>query len=65
VSLGFAAITSAEEVWLLVSGEGKAEAVARALSGADRVHLPAAGARGRRATRWLLDADAASKLPRE
>jgi 6-phosphogluconolactonase len=65
ISLGFPAITSAEEVWLLVSGEGKAEAVAQALSGADPHQLPAAGARGRRATRWLLDTDAASKLPRE
>jgi len=65
VSLGFAALTAAEEVWLLVSGEGKADAVASALGGADRVQLPAAGARGRRATRWLLDEAAASKLPRE
>ncbi|MCW2675590.1 MAG: pgl [Modestobacter sp.] len=64
VTFGFPAITSAEEVWLLVSGEGKAEAVALALSGADPVHDPAAGARGRRATRWLLDAAAASRLPR-
>ncbi|NEM04805.1 6-phosphogluconolactonase [Geodermatophilus normandii] len=63
VSLGFSAITAAEEVWLLVSGEGKAEAVARALGGADRTDVPAAGARGRRATRWLLDAAAASRLP--
>jgi 6-phosphogluconolactonase len=65
VSLGFPAITSAEEVWLLVSGEGKAEAVARALGGAERAELPAAGARGRRATRWLLDEAAASRLPRD
>ncbi|SDY02411.1 6-phosphogluconolactonase [Modestobacter sp. DSM 44400] len=63
VSLGFPAITSAEEVWLLVSGEGKADAVARALSGAEPMRVPAAGARGVRATRWLLDAAAASKLP--
>jgi 6-phosphogluconolactonase len=52
-------------VWLLVSGEAKADAVARALSGAERLQVPAAGARGRRATRWLLDEAAASKLPRE
>jgi 6-phosphogluconolactonase len=62
VSLGFPAITSAEEVWLLVSGAGKADAVARALSGADPLEVPAAGAHGRRATRWLLDAAAASAL---
>lgn len=64
ISLGFPAITSAEEVWLLVSGEAKADAVARALSGADPLEVPAAGARGVRATRWLLDDAAASALPR-
>ncbi|SEO42346.1 6-phosphogluconolactonase [Trujillonella endophytica] len=63
ISLGFPAITSAEEVWLLISGEGKAEAVALALGGAPREELPAAGVHGRRATRWLLDAAAASRLP--
>jgi 6-phosphogluconolactonase len=64
VSLGFPAITAAEEVWLLVSGEAKAEAVARALTGAAPTEIPAAGARGRRATRWLLDEEAAGRLPR-
>ncbi|MEI4280554.1 6-phosphogluconolactonase [Klenkia terrae] len=63
VSLGFATITAADEVWLLVSGEGKAEAVARALSGGETpASLPAAGAVGRRDTRWMLDQDAASQL---
>jgi 6-phosphogluconolactonase len=62
VSLGFSAINSAEEVWLLVAGEGKAAAVAGALSGATAVDLPAAGVRGRQATRWLLDEAAASRL---
>jgi 6-phosphogluconolactonase len=63
ISLGFAAINAAEEVWLLVSGAGKAPAVARALSGADPVDLPAAGVHGIRATRWLLDEAAAAELP--
>jgi 6-phosphogluconolactonase len=67
VSLTFAAINSAEEVWLLVSGEAKAPAVATALdvtsAGADPARLPAAGVHGRRATRWLLDRAAASLLP--
>ena len=63
VSLGFPAINAAEEVWLLVSGEGKADAVARALAGAPAAELPAAGVHGRRATRWLIDAAAAGKLP--
>jgi 6-phosphogluconolactonase len=63
VSLGFPAINAAEEVWLVVSGEGKADAVAQALAGADPDELPAAGVHGRRATRWLLDTAAAGKLP--
>ncbi len=63
ISLGFSAINAAEEVWLVVSGEGKAEAVARALAGADPVDLPAAGVHGVRATRWLLDTAAAAELP--
>ena len=64
ISLGFSAINQAEEVWLLVSGEGKAPAVAMALTGAGPVQIPAAGVHGTRATRWLLDAAAAGKLPR-
>ena len=63
ISLGFSAINTAEEIWLVVAGEGKAPAVAQALSGADPVELPAAGVHGRRATRWLLDAAAAGQLP--
>jgi 6-phosphogluconolactonase len=63
VSLGFPAINAAEEVWLLVSGEAKAPAVADALAGVDAVQLPAAGVHGRRATRWLLDRAAAGRLP--
>ena len=63
ISLGFAAINTAEEVWLLVSGDAKAAAVAEAVeSDAGPVRLPAAGVHGVRATRWLLDADAASRL---
>jgi 6-phosphogluconolactonase len=61
VSLGFPAINSAEEVWLLVSGKAKAPAVAAALAGAAPTDIPAAGVHGRRATRWLLDRAAAGE----
>ena len=64
VSLGFSTINAAEEVWLVVSGESKADAVARALSGVEPVDLPAAGVHGVRATRWLLDTAAAGALSR-
>jgi 6-phosphogluconolactonase len=63
VTLGFSAINTAEEVWLLVSGGAKAPAVAQARAGADPAGLPAAGVHGTRATRWLLDAAAANELP--
>ncbi|WP_040339693.1 6-phosphogluconolactonase [Candidatus Blastococcus massiliensis] len=63
LSLGFGAIGAATEVWLVVAGEGKAEAVARGIAGAEPRDLPAAGVHGTQATRWLLDAAAASRLP--
>jgi 6-phosphogluconolactonase len=61
LSLTFPAIRAAEEVWLLTSGEAKADAVALALAGADPVSLPVAGARGKQRTVWLLDKAAAAK----
>jgi 6-phosphogluconolactonase len=63
VSLTLPAIRRADEVWLLTTGDAKADAVAMALSGADEVQIPAAGARGQRRTLWLLDKTASSKLP--
>ena len=62
ITLTLPAIRRSREVWLVVSGDGKADAVAAALGGAAPVDLPAAGAVGREATVWLLDEDAASKL---
>ena len=64
ITLTLPAIQRSREVWLLVSGEGKADAVAAAVGGADPVSLPAAGAIGREITRWLLDEGAAGKLAR-
>lgn len=63
LSLTFPTLNAANEVWFVVSGAGKADAVARARSGADRVQVPSAGPRGRDHTRWLVDRDAAAKLP--
>ncbi|WP_111509914.1 6-phosphogluconolactonase [Mycobacterium kyogaense] len=62
ITLTLPAIQRSREVWLVVSGDGKADAVAAALGGAAPVDLPAAGAVGREATVWLLDEDAASML---
>jgi 6-phosphogluconolactonase len=63
VSLTFSAIQAAREVWVLASGAEKADAVAEALSGVSQDKLPAAGARGRDRTLFLLDQEAAAKLP--
>jgi 6-phosphogluconolactonase len=57
------AVQRSREVLLLVSGAAKADAVAAAIGGSDPVALPAAGAVGRENTIWLLDAEAAAKLP--
>jgi 6-phosphogluconolactonase len=64
ISLTIPAIRRAKEVWVLTTGEAKADAVALALSGAGEVQIPVAGARGQVRTRWLLDKAAASKLSR-
>ncbi|HEY2577094.1 MAG TPA: 6-phosphogluconolactonase [Streptosporangiaceae bacterium] len=63
ISLTFGALRAAREVWILASGAEKAEAVAGALSGIGQDKLPAAGARGRKRTLFLIDEAAASKLP--
>jgi 6-phosphogluconolactonase len=62
ITLTLPAITRSREVWFIVSGSAKADAVAAAIDGADPVDVPAAGAVGRDATVWLLDEDAAAKL---
>lgn len=62
ITLTLPAVRSSREVWLVVSGEAKADAVAAAIGGADPVDIPAAGAIGREHTVWLLDEAAASKL---
>ena len=63
LTMTFPALTAAHEVWVVVAGAAKAPPVAMALRGAGRVQLPAAGARGRNRTLWLLDKAAAGRLP--
>ncbi|MDQ2796926.1 MAG: 6-phosphogluconolactonase [Actinomycetota bacterium] len=63
LSLTFPSLNAANEIWFVASGDGKADAVAAALSGdADGVHVPSAGPRGRDHTLWLLDPEAAATL---
>lgn len=62
VTLTYEALNRATSVWFLVSGEGKADAVARAHSGADADDIPAVGVAGSEETVWFLDREAASRL---
>lgn len=62
LTLTFPALNNALSVWFLVSGEGKAEAVARAHGAGTLEDTPAAGVKGHNETLWLLDTDAASLL---
>ncbi len=64
ITLTLPAIRCSRQVWLVVSGAGKADAVAAAIDGADPVSLPAAGATGREKTLWLLDVEAAAEIRR-
>ena len=62
ISLTFEALRRSRSVWFLVSGDGKADAVAQALGGADLHAIPAAGVTGLDETIWFLDHGSASKL---
>jgi 6-phosphogluconolactonase len=59
VSLTFPLLDRTRELWFVVSGEDKAEAVAKALGEGD---VPAARPKGQNRTLWLLDEAAASKV---
>ena len=62
ITLTFSALNRTREVWFLVSGEGKADAVARSLADQGTVaETPARGITVENAT-WFLDQDAASSL---
>jgi len=63
ISLTYGALNRSSEVWFVVAGEGKAEAVAKALAdGTDRHDIPAVGVTGQDKTVWFLDEGAASRL---
>jgi 6-phosphogluconolactonase len=63
LSLTLPALRTAREVWIVAAGESKAKAARLALSDAGPVRVPAAGARGRQRTLFLLDRAAARELP--
>lgn len=61
ITLTIPALSRSGEVWFLVSGAEKSNAVASALAGDEA--LPAARVHGEEATVWLVDRAAASRLP--
>lgn len=61
ISLTVPFITRSREVWMIASKEGKAEAVARALSSVNDSHTPSSYAAGAEKTLWYLDQAAASR----
>jgi 6-phosphogluconolactonase len=65
ISLTFDALNRARSVWFLVSGEGKADAVARALAETDPPdvrEIPAVGVNGTEETIWFLDRASAAAI---
>ncbi|MDQ6687021.1 MAG: 6-phosphogluconolactonase [Actinomycetota bacterium] len=63
ISLTFGALNRTKQVWFLVTGEQKAEAVRRALAPEGDVHeIPARGITDSDATLWFLDEAAATGL---
>lgn len=62
ISLTFPALNHADSVWLIVSGDGKAAAVGRALGSGTVEDTPAVGAHGLAETLWLLDEAAAQEI---
>jgi 6-phosphogluconolactonase len=62
-TLTLSTLNTADEVWILGSGEAKAAAVGMALGGAGPVAVPASGVRGVDRTLWLLDRAAAAQVP--
>lgn len=61
ISLTIARLNESDQVWFLVSGVEKSNALARSLAGDSS--LPAARVAGRDRTLWLVDQAAASELP--
>jgi len=63
ITLTLPTLCTAEEVWLVAAGAGKADAAAMALAGgAGPVQVPASGVHGVERTFWLLDRAAAAHV---
>lgn len=63
ISMTRPALNTATEAWIIAAGDDKAAAVGLALAGANPIQVPAAGVNGTDYTLWLIDQDAAAKVP--
>ena len=63
ISLGMTSLRRARHVVFVATGEEKADAVERSVSGDDVTRTPAAGPRGTESTEWYVDEAAAARLP--
>lgn len=63
VSMTFRTLAQADHVWMMTTGEAKADVVLAVLNGADPLDTPAAGPRGIESTTWWIDEAAASRIP--
>ncbi len=61
ISLTLDAMNRSDEIWVITTGAGKADAAARAIDGDPS--LPASHLEARHVTYWFLDAEAAVNLP--
>lgn len=65
VSMTFGTLALADHVWMMTTGEAKADVVLAVLNGAAAIDIPAAGPRGIKSTTWWIDEAAASRIPNE
>lgn len=62
ITLTLPAVNRSRQVWFLVAGADRAEAVAAGVNGAAPAEWPCAGAHGTEGTVWFLDSAAAGSL---
>ncbi|MFV0375455.1 6-phosphogluconolactonase [Microbacterium sp.] len=63
LSLTRPVINTSKRVWMVLGGADKASALGLALAGASYESVPAAGAKGRKQTRFFVDRAAAAEVP--
>jgi 6-phosphogluconolactonase len=63
LSLTLPVINSSERIWLVMAGADKASALGLTLADVSIFEVPAAGAQGRKSTRFFVDQDAAAEVP--